>query len=122
MKLLPIAFASLLITATAAFALPDPTPMYRALHQQGYTNIEMYQVRNRIHVYAHEGDQVRQLVYDAQTGQLLWDSLNPLRDRTRDRLYLLDQDQLRTQDRIRLQDPDQLKLQDQDRTRDPSTH
>lgn len=122
MKLLSITLASLLMTSTTVLALPDPTPMYQALQQQGYTNVEMYNVRNRIHVYAQEGNQVRQLVYDAQSGQLLWDSMNPLRDRTRDRLFLMDQDQLQTRDRIQLQDPDQLHQQDRDRTRDPASH
>ncbi|MDE3027615.1 MAG: hypothetical protein KGH84_04390 [Paracoccaceae bacterium] len=128
MNTLKTTAVALLLSSGAAFALPDASNMYRALEQQGFTNIQMYQMRNRIRVYAQEGDQTRQLVYDAGTGKLLWDNMDPQRDRTRDQLFLMNQDQMQARDRIHLQNHDLLRLKDQsrdqdrDRTRDPATH
>lgn len=77
-----------------AAALPQLTPIYQALQQQGFGQIKSYREQNRIIITARRGDQVRQLVCDGTTGKLLWDSLDPTMDQT----------------------------QAQDHIRDPSTH
>lgn len=82
--------------------------------------MQTYREQNRLRVVAQRGEDLRQLVYDARTGTLLWDSMNPDRDRTQDRIYLKTRDQLRTQDQLLLRDQDMTR--DQDRTRDPASH
>ncbi len=108
------AIALLLSTMAATAQTGGVGPVYQELQRQGFTQMHMVQDRNRIRITAQRGDEFRQLVYDATTGKLLWDNLNPDRDRTRDRLYQQDFDQ----DRDRLRDQDK----DQDRLRDPTTH
>lgn len=128
MRPIMLAAAGLLLSATLASAQADPTPAYQALEQQGFTVMQTLHEQNRVRIMARRGDEVRQLVYDSQTGKLLWDSLDPNRDRTQDHLYLQDQtrDQLRdwTKDQDRTMDQDKTmdQTQDQLRTRDPSTH
>lgn len=111
------------LTATAQ-AAGGMGPVYQALQSQGFTNMQTVrdQNRNRIRVTAQRGDVTRELVYDAVTGKLLWDNLNPDRDRTRDRLYQQDFDQDRDRDRLHDMTGDKDQDQIQDRTRDPSTH
>ena len=121
-RFLTLAAAVLLISPLAAAAqnTGGMGPVYQALQSQGFTNMLTVRDRNRIRVTAQRGDQTRELVYDATTGKLLWDNLDPQRDQTRDRLYQQDFDQDR--DRDRLHDMTGDRDRDQDRTRDPSTH
>ncbi|WP_102225641.1 hypothetical protein [Acidimangrovimonas sediminis] len=103
-------------------------PVYQALERQGFTRMRTISDRNQIRITAQRGKEVRHLVYDRATGQLLWDSLDPKRDRTRDRIYLheFDRDQLQSRDMDRDMDRDQLKDsdmdRDRDRLRDPTLH
>ncbi|WP_127901743.1 hypothetical protein [Solirhodobacter olei] len=125
-RLFSLTTAALLLSGVAAFAQTGLGPIYRALQQQGFTQMQTYREQNRLRVVAQRGEDLRQLVYDARTGTLLWDSMNPDRDRTQDRIYLKTRDQLRTQDQLLLRDQDMTQDQDmtrdQDRTRDPASH
>lgn len=124
MRFLALTTAALLLSSMAATAQTGAEPVYQALQSQGFSQMQTVRDRNRIRITAQRGDQTRELVYDAKTGKLLWDNLDPDRDRTRDRLYQQDFDQDRDQDRLRDQTDDQDKdqIQDQDRIQDPSTH
>ena len=75
----------------------------QALQQQGFTLMQTVREHNRLRITARRGDQLRELVYDLRTGKLLWDNLDPDRDRTRDRLFQQDFD--RDRDRLQLRDP-----------------
>lgn len=75
----------------------------QTLQEQGFTLMQTVREHNQLRITARRGDELRELVYDARTGKLLWDNLNPDRDRTRDRLFQQDFD--RDRDHLRLRDP-----------------
>lgn len=116
MRFLKLAALTLICSTAAASAQTGSGPVYRWLQQQGYSQIHTYRdhARMRTRITAQRGNQTRRLVFDGRTGRLMWDSLNPRRDRTRDRLYL------REFDRDRVRDRDLLKRRD--RRRDPARH
>jgi hypothetical protein len=126
MRLFTLATAALLLSGVAAFAQTGMAPVYQELQRQGFSRMQTYREQNRIRVTAHRGGELRQLVYDGRTGALLWDSMDPDRDRTHDRIYLRTQDQLLLQDQDRdqdrLHDGSMDRDRDRDRTRDPTTH
>ncbi|MBI1219876.1 MAG: hypothetical protein GC186_15145 [Rhodobacteraceae bacterium] len=75
----------------------------QALQQQGFTVMQTVREHNQLRITAHRDNQLRELVYDARTGKLLWDNLDPERDRTRDHLFQQEFD--RDRDRLHLRDP-----------------
>ena len=88
---------ALILAGGTAQAQTGLGPVYQALLAQGFTQMQSYREQNRIRVTAHRGGTLRQLVYDAQTGRLLWDSMDPNRDHGQDHLYMRSQDQLSTE-------------------------
>ena len=75
----------------------------QALQQQGFTLMQTVREHNQLRITARRGSELRELVYDMRSGKLLWDNLDPNRDRTRDRLFQQDFD--RDRDRLQLRDP-----------------
>lgn len=124
MRLIRLAATALLLSVASVSAQTTGGmgPVYQFLQSQGFSNIQIVRERNQIRVTALRGDQLRMLVWDARTGKLLWDNLNPDRDRTRDRLYLEEFDRDRDRDRLRDATGDKDQTRDQDQTRDPATH
>ena len=112
MKQLIRATATVLMISGAAFAQAGLGPVLQELERQGYTNIETMRETNRIRILAQRGDDLRELVYDANTGALLSDDAILLRDRDR----LRDQDM----DGDGVPDRDQDRDQDRDRVDAPS--
>ena len=124
MHLFTLTTAAFLLSAVLATAQTDRGvgPVYQALQQQGFTNMQTVRDRNRIRITAQRGDQTRELVYDAASGKLIWDNLDPNRDQTRDRLYQQDFERDRDRDRLRdhTGEKEMDRSRDQDRSRDSS--
>ena len=76
MKLLTIALITSTLTAGSAFAQSAMDPVVAQLSQAGYTNITYSQVGQTYKVYAMMNGQKREIIYDAQTGQILSDRLD----------------------------------------------
>ncbi|WP_127903039.1 hypothetical protein [Solirhodobacter olei] len=93
MRILYIAAIALLLSSGPGLAQTGLGPVYQALRDQGFSQMQTYQEQGRIRVTARRGGALRQLVYDAGTGRLLWDSMDP-RDRAHDYLFMRSQDQL----------------------------
>lgn len=94
MRALATSAAALLLSGVTAFAQPGLGPVYQDLQHQGFTQMHSYHQQSWIWVTARRGDALREMVYDARTGRLLWDSMDPHRDRSRDAFYMHSYDQL----------------------------
>ncbi|MBI1170083.1 hypothetical protein GC209_01675 [bacterium] len=103
--LAPIAVMSIL-AAPMAEARGPMDRANQALQQQGFTVMQTVRERHQYRVTAQRRNEVRELIYDARTGKLLWDNMDPNRDRARDHLFQQEFDR------------DHLRLQ----TRDPASH
>ena len=94
MRALATATAALLLSGATALAQPGLGPVYQDLQRQGFTQMHSYRQQSWIWVTARRGNALREMVYDAHTGRLLWDSMDPHRDRSRDAFYMRRYDQL----------------------------
>lgn len=78
--MLPVAFGVLMLAAVAARADSMEDSIVRQLHDQGYTSVDVRRtLLGRLLIVAEGGDQVREIVINPSTGEIMRDYLRPLR-------------------------------------------